>query len=123
MTTTRTEKDSMGTIEVPSDRYWGAQTQRSLEHFRIGRDHFPREMIRALGILKKASALVNRELGLLRAVGMTREQTRATIERDGLIADLEAINAVSGWRYEPRTVNGVAQPFLITASVDFRVNP
>ena len=65
MTTTRTEKDTMGTIEVPSDRYWGAQTQRSLEHFRIGRDHFPREMIRALGILKKASALVNRELGLL----------------------------------------------------------
>src|SRR6266545_1589538 len=65
MTTTRTEKDTMGSIEVPSDRYWGAQTQRSLEHFRIGRDHFPREMIRALGILKKASALVNRELGLL----------------------------------------------------------
>ncbi len=65
MTTTRTEKDTMGTIEVPSDRYWGAQTQRSLEHFRIGRDHFPREMIRALGILKKAAALVNRELGLL----------------------------------------------------------
>ena len=65
MTTTRTEKDTMGTIEVPSDRYWGAQTQRSLEHFRIGRDHFPREMIRALGILKKACAVVNRELGLL----------------------------------------------------------
>ena len=64
MTTTRTEKDTMGTIEVPSDRYWGAQTQRSLEHFRIGRDRFPREMIRALGILKKACALVNGELGL-----------------------------------------------------------
>jgi fumarate hydratase class II len=72
MTTTRTEKDTMGTIEVPGDRYWGAQTQRSLEHFRIGRDHFPREMIRALGILKKASALVNRELGLL-----AEDKTRA----------------------------------------------
>ncbi|MGH7385423.1 MAG: class II fumarate hydratase, partial [Candidatus Rokuibacteriota bacterium] len=65
MTTTRTEEDTMGPIEVPSDRYWGAQTQRSLEHFRIGSDRFPREMIRALGVLKKACALVNRELGLL----------------------------------------------------------
>ncbi|MEX2221872.1 MAG: class II fumarate hydratase [Candidatus Rokuibacteriota bacterium] len=65
MTTTRTEKDSMGTVEVPSDRYWGAQTQRSLEHFRIGSDRFPREMIRALGLLKKACARVNQELGLL----------------------------------------------------------
>jgi fumarate hydratase class II len=65
MATTRTEKDTMGTIEVPADRYWGAQTQRSLEHFRIGDDHFPREIVRALGILKKACALVNRELGLL----------------------------------------------------------
>jgi fumarate hydratase class II len=65
MTTTRIEKDTMGSIEVPGDRYWGAQTQRSLEHFRIGADHFPREMIRALGVLKKACALVNRDLGLL----------------------------------------------------------
>ncbi len=75
MTTTRTEKDTMGPIEVPGDRYWGAQTQRSLEHFRIGRDHFPREMIRALGILKKASALVNRELGLL-----PEDKTRAIVQ-------------------------------------------
>ncbi|HEY7653820.1 MAG TPA: class II fumarate hydratase [Methylomirabilota bacterium] len=65
MATTRTEKDTMGKIEVPADRYWGAQTQRSLEHFRIGGERFPREMIRAFGILKKACALVNRELGLL----------------------------------------------------------
>ena len=65
MTTTRIEKDTMGSIEVPGDRYWGAQTQRSLEHFRIGADRFPREMIRALGVLKKACALVNRDLGLL----------------------------------------------------------
>jgi len=65
MATTRTEKDTMGKVEVPADRYWGAQTQRSLEHFRIGGERFPREMIRAFGILKKACALVNRELGLL----------------------------------------------------------
>ncbi|OGP84965.1 MAG: hypothetical protein A2Y95_12435 [Deltaproteobacteria bacterium RBG_13_65_10] len=51
---TRTESDSMGTIEVASDVYWGAQTQRSLVHFTIGNDRMPREVIRALGILKKA---------------------------------------------------------------------
>lgn len=65
--TTRTETDSMGAIEVPADRYWGAQTQRSLLHFNIGDDKMPREMIRALGILKKASALVNEDLGKLSA--------------------------------------------------------
>ena len=65
MAITRTEKDTMGSIEVPADRYWGAQTQRSLEHFRIGGERFPREMIRAFGLLKKACALVNRDLGLL----------------------------------------------------------
>jgi fumarate hydratase, class II len=62
---TRTETDSMGEIEVPADKYWGAQTQRSLLHFNIGDDRMPREMIRALGILKKAAALVNHELGKL----------------------------------------------------------
>ena len=62
---TRIETDSMGPIEVPADRYWGAQTERSLHHFNIGDDCMPREMIRALGILKKASALVNEELGKL----------------------------------------------------------
>jgi fumarate hydratase, class II len=62
---TRIETDTMGKIEVPADRYWGAQTQRSLRHFRIGGDRFPREMIRAFGILKKACAEVNRDLGLL----------------------------------------------------------
>jgi fumarate hydratase, class II len=64
---TRTETDSMGAIEVPADRYWGAQTQRSLEHFKIGGERFPREMIRALGLIKKACALVNQDLGLLDA--------------------------------------------------------
>ncbi|HNL69031.1 MAG TPA: lyase family protein, partial [Leptospiraceae bacterium] len=62
---TRKERDTMGEIEVASDRYWGAQTQRSLHHFKIGHDHFPREFIRAMGILKKAAAIANRELGLL----------------------------------------------------------
>jgi fumarate hydratase class II len=62
---TRTETDSMGPIEVAADRYWGAQTERSLHHFNIGHDRMPREMIRALGILKKAAALVNEELGKL----------------------------------------------------------
>ncbi len=61
----RIETDSMGEIEVPSDRYWGAQTQRSLHHFNIGDDRMPREMIRALGVLKKAAALVNKDLGKL----------------------------------------------------------
>jgi fumarate hydratase, class II len=62
---TRTESDTMGQIEVPADRYWGAQTQRSIEHFRIGGERFPRELIRALGILKKACAIVNRDRGAL----------------------------------------------------------
>ena len=63
----RTESDSMGTIEVPSDVYWGAQTQRSLQHFDIGRDTMPPELIRAFAILKKAAALVNQDLGKLGA--------------------------------------------------------
>ena len=62
---TRKETDSMGAVEVAADRYWGAQTERSLRHFKIGGERFPREMIRALGLVKKAAALVNRELGLL----------------------------------------------------------
>jgi len=62
---TRIETDSMGQIEVPADKYWGAQTQRSLLHFNIGFDVMPREMIRAFGILKKACALVNQDLGKL----------------------------------------------------------
>src|ERR1044072_8628389 len=62
---TRVESDSMGEIEVRADRYWGAQTERSLHHFNIGFDVMPREMVRALGLLKKAAALVNEELGKL----------------------------------------------------------
>jgi fumarate hydratase class II len=63
----RVETDSMGPIDVPADRYWGAQTQRSLRHFAIGDDPMPVEVIRAFGILKRAAALTNRELGTLPA--------------------------------------------------------
>jgi fumarate hydratase class II len=63
----RTESDSMGKIKVPGDRYYGAQTARSLIHFDIGRDTMPPELIRAFGILKKAAALVNLDLGKLPA--------------------------------------------------------
>lgn len=63
----RVESDSMGQIEVAADKYWGAQTQRSLENFKIGGDTFPKEFIRALGVLKKAAALTNQDLGILPA--------------------------------------------------------
>ena len=62
---TRTERDTFGDIQVPADRYWGAQTQRSLQNFRIGGERFPREFIAALGTVKKAAARVNAGLGLL----------------------------------------------------------
>ena len=61
----RTEKDTMGEIEVPSDRYWGAQTQRSLQNFKIGGEQFPRGFIRAYGLVKQVAAEVNSEIGVL----------------------------------------------------------
>src|SRR5215210_744227 len=63
----RTDKDSLGEVRVPAERLWGAQTQRSIENFPIGRDRFVwgRRVIRALGVLKKAAALANEELGQL----------------------------------------------------------
>lgn len=64
-TATRLERDSMGTIAVPADRYWGAQTQRSLENFRIGGERMPEPLIRALALQKKAAAQANMELGVL----------------------------------------------------------
>ena len=71
----RIESDTMGTIEVPSDRYWGAQTQRSLHHFEIGTDTMPVALIKAFGILKLASALTNNDLGKL------SDEKAALIER------------------------------------------
>lgn len=64
---TRLESDSMGSIEVPADKYWGAQTQRSIEHFAIGHDVMPKEVICAFAILKKAAAITNHDLGLMNA--------------------------------------------------------
>src|SRR6185369_9287747 len=74
-TPTRTETDSFGPIEVPADRYWGAQTERSRQNFRIGHDRMPMALVHALGIVKLAAAQTNRELGLLdarRATAITR---------------------------------------------------
>jgi fumarate hydratase class II len=76
---TRTEIDTFGPIEVPADRYWGAQTQRSLENFPIGSELMPRPLIHAFGIVKRAAAEVNRELGLLDA---RRARTIAKIARE-----------------------------------------
>ncbi len=67
MTTHRSERDSMGAIEVPADKLWGAQTQRSLEHFRISTEKMPGELIYALALTKRAAAKVNQDLGLLTA--------------------------------------------------------
>jgi fumarate hydratase, class II len=61
----RREFDSMGHVDVPADCYWGAQTQRSLQHFSIGYDRMPKEIYRAYGIVKKACALVNHAAGRL----------------------------------------------------------
>ncbi len=77
----RRESDSIGEIEVPEDRYWGAQTQRSLEHFAIGRDLMPIELIHAYGLLKQAAAETNAELGLLDA-----ERCRLIVEAAGEVA-------------------------------------
>ncbi len=91
----RIETDSFGAIAVPADRYWGAQTQRSLEHFRIGLERFPRELIAALGVVKKAAALANRELGAL------PEEKCALIVRaadEVIAASLDAHFPLSVWQ-------------------------
>ncbi len=62
---TRIESDSMGEVQVPADKYWGAQTQRSFENFKIGTEKMPLPLVRALGVQKKAAALANMELGIL----------------------------------------------------------
>ncbi len=67
VTGTRREFDSLGNVDVPADRYWGAQTQRSLEHFNIGNDRMPKEVYHAYGYVKKAAALVNTQAGRLPA--------------------------------------------------------
>ncbi|MCW7460727.1 class II fumarate hydratase [Leptospira limi] len=84
---TRMEKDSMGEIEVTNSRYWGAQTERSLQYFQIGKDKFPREMIRALGLIKKHAAIINTELGLLEESKSKLIVKAATEVIDGLLDD------------------------------------
>lgn len=77
MTTSRSEKDSMGAIDVPQDKLWGAQTQRSLEHFRISTEKMPVTVIHALALTKRAAAKVNQDLGLLAAEKATAIITAA----------------------------------------------
>jgi fumarate hydratase class II len=79
---TRSETDSFGPIDVPADRYWGAQTERSLQNFKIGQDRMPMPIVHALGIVKLASAQTNRELGLLdaRRAGAITRAAREVIE-------------------------------------------
>jgi fumarate hydratase class II len=79
MTTTRTETDSFGPLEVPADKYWGAQTQRSLGNFKIGSETMPPPLVRALGVIKRAAALTNNDLGNLeddiaRAIGAAAQE-------------------------------------------------
>ena len=84
---TRTEIDSMGSLEVPAEHYWGAQTERSLHHFDIGRDRMPAELLRAFGILKRAAAEVNRDLGRLAADKAEVIVEAAQEIADGKLAD------------------------------------
>jgi fumarate hydratase class II len=87
MAKSRTETDTLGPIEVPADRYWGAQTQRSLENFRIGVERMPRPLIRALGVVKRAAAEVNHAQGLLDAKRMRAIVKAAQDVIDGKLDD------------------------------------
>jgi len=84
---TRIEKDSLGEVNVANDRYWGAQTQRSLQNFKIGNEHFPREFIRAYGILKKAAATVNESFGNLNSEIASTIQNAADEVVEGKLDD------------------------------------
>ena len=83
---TRVETDSFGPIEVPGDRYWGAQTERSRQNFRIGKDRMPIEIVHALGIVKLAAAETNRELGL---IDQRRAKTIARAAREVIDGKLD----------------------------------
>src|ERR1700709_817450 len=84
---TRSETDSFGPIDVPADRYWGAQTERSRQNFRIGHDRMPMALVHALGIVKLAAAQTNRELGLLDARRPTAIARAAREVIDGKLDD------------------------------------
>ncbi|MBI1180110.1 MAG: class II fumarate hydratase, partial [Alphaproteobacteria bacterium] len=81
---TRTERDSFGDIEVPADRYWGAQTQRSLENFPIGGERMPSEVVHGLGLIKQAAARVNATHGLDRQMAEAIEQAAAEVAAGAL---------------------------------------
>ena len=87
MARTRIETDSLGEVEVPADRYWGAQTQRSLRNFRIGGERMPDALIRAYGLVKKAAARVNEAMGLLDPALSDAIQRAAGEVADGTLAD------------------------------------
>ncbi|MES3036291.1 MAG: class II fumarate hydratase [Bdellovibrionota bacterium] len=91
----RTEKDTMGDVQVPADALWGAQTQRSTQNFKIGGDRFPREMIKALGVLKKSAALTNSALGLL-----DEKKTKVIVEaaNEVIKGDLDAHFPLVVWQ-------------------------
>ena len=76
MASMRKETDSLGVVEVPADKLWGAQTQRSLEHFSIGKDLIPREMITAYAILKKAAAIANHDRQTARRSALQIDRAR-----------------------------------------------
>ena len=84
----RIEKDTMGEMQVPADRYWAAQTQRSYQNFRIGDEIMPREITHAFGILKKAAALANHKLGKLTEGEVEKFQKSAQALKD-VIAQIE----------------------------------
>ena len=87
MTRTRTETDTMGAVEVPADHYWGAQTQRSLENFRIGGERMPLPLVHALGLQKKSAALANKALGELDAKTADTIAAAAQEVADGKLDD------------------------------------
>lgn len=91
----RTETDSFGPIEVPADRYWGAQTERSRQNFRIGHERMPMPIIRALGIVKLAAALTNRELGL---IDQRRARAIARAAREVIEGKLDAHFPLVVWQ-------------------------
>ena len=108
----RVETDSMGQIEVASDRYWGAQTARSLIHFDIGDDTMPREMIRALGVLKKAAALVNQDLGKL-----PEEKARLIVQAAGLSRPMVPLPLPVA-RVQARLFSLLPNPPLVPATLE-----
>ena len=101
----RIESDSMGTIAVPDCHYWGAQTQRSLLHFAIGNDILPRELIRAMGILKKSAAIVNAKLKLL-WIGCGRQD--AAFERNQKFSELLTAHKVRNTFYPTEGLHNFA---------------